>query len=96
MPKYIIEQISIHRTVHVVEADNEAEGLLIAEKADDNWQEWLGQQTLDVRPFSEEQKNYFKSKEKYFWEGFISVNEEGYIVYNYPNGEKRIESTKIK
>jgi hypothetical protein len=51
MPKYIVEQISIHRTVHVVEADNEAEGLLIAEKADDNWQEWLGQMKVDVNEY---------------------------------------------
>lgn len=94
--KYLVEVLSTFRNVYVVEADSEEDAVAVTPHVDDNWQEWLGQQTLDVRPFSEEQKNYFKSKEKYFWEGFISVNEEGYIVYNYPDGEKRIESTKIK
>ena len=39
---YILEQISMHRTVHVVEAETEAEALKIADNADDNWQEFMG------------------------------------------------------
>jgi hypothetical protein len=86
MPKYIVEQISVHRTVHVVEADNEAEGLLIAEKADDNWQEWLGQMKVDVNEYSDERIAYFKNKE-YFWEGVSKLDEDGYIGYIHPNGD---------
>ena len=40
--KYIVESVGMFRMVHVVECENEADALLIAEHADDNWQEHLG------------------------------------------------------
>ena len=42
--KYIVETIGLHRHVHVVEAENEAQAFQIAQVADPNWEEYLGQQ----------------------------------------------------
>ena len=94
--KYLVEVLSTFRNVYVIEAASEEEALKATEHCDDNWQEWLGYQKLDVRPFTDEQREYFKSKDNYFWEGYISVNEDGHIVYNYPDGTNRIETTKIR
>ena len=94
--KYLVEVLSTFRNVYVIEAASEEEALKVTEHCDDNWQEWLGYQKLDVRPFTDEQREYFKSKDNYFWEGYISVNEDGHIVYNYPDGTNRIENTKIR
>ena len=65
MKKFIIEQLSIHRTMHVVEAENETEALKLAEAADDNWQEWLGTVKVDVNEYTDERIAYFKNKDYY-------------------------------
>jgi hypothetical protein len=93
--KYLVEVLSTFRNVYVVEAENEEDALLVTENCDDNWQEWLGQQKLDVRPYTEEQKEYFKSKDKYFWEGHASLDENGHIVYHHPDGSHRVD-VKVK
>jgi hypothetical protein len=93
--KYLVEVLSTFRNVYVVEAENEEDALLVTENCDDNWQEWLGQQKLDVRPYTEEQRNYFKNKDKYFWEGHTSLDENGHIVYHYPDGSQRVD-VKVK
>lgn len=94
--KYFVEVLSTFRNVYVVEASSEEEAFAATEHCDDNWQEWLGHQKLDVRPYTDEQKEYFKSKDNYFWEGYTSVNEDGHIVYHYPDGGVKVESTKIR
>ena len=48
MPKFIVEQVSLHRNVYVVEAPTEAEARQVASVADDNWQSWLGHLDVDV------------------------------------------------
>jgi len=63
MTKYIVEQISIHRNVYVVEAENEVEAKKVASVADDNWQQWIGQLDVDVNEYSEERIAYFKHKD---------------------------------
>lgn len=93
--KYLVEVLSTFRNVYVVEADNEEDALLVTENCDDNWQEWLGQQKLDVRPYTEEQKEHFKSKDNYFWEGYSSLDENGHIVYHHPDGSQRVD-VKVK
>ncbi len=93
--KYLVEVLSTFRNVYVVEAENEDDALLVAENSDDNWQEWLGHQKLDVRPYTDEQKAYFKSKDNYFWEGHASLDENGHIVYHHPDGSQRVD-VKVK
>ena len=93
MPKYIVEQISIHRNVYVVEAPNETEARQIASVADDNWQAWLGQLDVDVNEYSDERISYFKSKD-YFWNGVSYKDADGFLAYIHPSGEK-IEAKEI-
>lgn len=96
MMKYLVEVLSTFRNVYVIEANSEEEAYAATEHCDDNWQEWLGHQKLDVRLYSDEQKEYFKSKDNYFWEGYTSVTEDGYIEYHHPDGSSRVETTKIR
>lgn len=81
--KYIVETIQVHRHVHVVEAENEEEALSVAEFADDNWQEYLGQLKVDVNEFSEEQIKLFREKD-FFWDGVSYKDENGIINYRHP------------
>jgi hypothetical protein len=94
MPKYIVEQISAFRNVHVVEAENEDEALAIAGQADDNWQEWLGSLKIDVTNYTDERISFFKDKD-YFWSGVSYKDADGYIGYIHPSGE-RVERKEIK
>ncbi len=87
MPKYIVEQMMIYRNVYVVEADNEALAVKVAEHADDNWQRFLGTVNVDINEYSEERIAYFRDKED-FWNGCSYVDAEGFIAYRYPNGDK--------
>ena len=84
MAKYIVETLQVHRHIHVVEADNEDEALSIAEYADDNWQEYLGQLKVDINEFTEEQLKVFREKE-FFWDGVSYRDENGVINYRHPN-----------
>jgi hypothetical protein len=93
MPKYIVEQISTFRNVHVVEAENEDEAVAIAEQADDNWQEWLGYLKIDVTDYSDERISFFKDRD-YFWGGVAYKDADGFIGYIHPNGE-RVERKEI-
>jgi hypothetical protein len=93
MPKFIVEQISVHRNVYVVEADTEAEARKVAAVADDNWQEWLGHLDVDVNEFSDERIAYFKDKD-YFWAGVSYKDADGYLAYIHPSGEK-VEAKQI-
>ena len=86
MPKYIVEQISIHRNVYVVEAPNETEARQIASVADDNWQAWLGHLDVDVNEYSDERISYFKGKD-YFWNGVSYKDADGFLAYIHPSGE---------
>ena len=86
MPKYIVEQVSLHRNVYVVEAENQDEAKKVAAVADDNWQEWLGQLDVDVNEYSEERIAYFKHKD-YFWAGTSYKDADGYLAYIHPSGE---------
>lgn len=93
MAKFIIEQVSLHRNVYVVEAENEAEARKVASVADDNWQAWLGQLDVDVNEYSPERIAYFKNK-NYFWDGVSYKDADGYLAYIHPSGEN-IEPKEI-
>lgn len=93
MPKFIIEQVSLHRNVYVVEAENEADARRVASVADDNWQSWLGHLDVDVNEYSDERIAYFKNKD-YFWDGVSYMDDDGYLAYIHPSGE-RIERKEI-
>jgi len=85
--KYIVETLNAFRNVHIVEAENEEEALNIASVADDNWQEFLGQMKIDCQEYTEEHMNIFRKKE-YFWNGVCTRDEDGYVAYIHPSGEK--------
>lgn len=82
--KYIVETISLHRHVHVVVAESEEKALSIANEADDNWQEYLGQVKVDISEFNEDQIKHFRDKQ-YFWDGVAFRDENGGIDYLRPN-----------
>lgn len=86
--KYIVETISSHKLVHVVEAESVEEAYRIAENADDNYQEHIGIMHYDVSPCTDERIEYYRSK-NYFWDGVTYINEHGYVAYRHPNGEER-------
>lgn len=86
MPKFIVEQVSLHRNVYVVEADTEAEARKVASVADDNWQSWLGHLDVDVSEYSDERIAYFKDKQ-YFWDGVSYKDADGFLAYIHPSGE---------
>ena len=93
MAKFIIEQVSLHRNVYVVEAETEAEARKVASVADDNWQAWLGHLDVDVNEYSDERIAYFKNKD-YFWDGVSYKDADGYLAYIHPSGEN-IEPKEI-
>jgi hypothetical protein len=94
MPKYIVEQLSCFRNVHVVEAESEQEAIAISEQADDNWQEWLGSLKIDITNYTDERISFFKDKD-YFWDGVSYKDADGYLGYIHPGGE-RVERKEIK
>jgi hypothetical protein len=81
--KYIVETISVHRCVHIVEAESEEVALKIAETADDNWQEFLGVLKIDINEFTEEQIAHFRKKQ-FFWDGVSYLDSNGVIQYKRP------------
>ena len=83
--KYIVETIGMFRQVHVVEAKDEDEAFKIAERADDNWQEFLGMTKLDINEYTEEQIAHYKKKE-FYWEGVSSFDENYQVIYHHPSG----------
>ena len=88
--KYIVETISTFRMCHVVEAESESDAKLIANDADDNFQEHIGIMQYDIQPYSEEAIAKFRSIENgYFWDGVAYIDEDGYIGYRHPDGTVR-------
>lgn len=80
--KYIVETIGIHRHIHVVEAENEKQAFEIAQIADPNWEEYLGQHRVSVEEFNEDRIQYFKNKQ-FYWDG-VSTLEDGEVAYIHP------------
>jgi hypothetical protein len=80
MPVYIVESLSAFRHVHVIEAENKDEAFKIADKADYNWEEYLGLLKIDVNEFTEEQIKVFKDK-PFFWSGVSYIDENGEVTY---------------
>jgi hypothetical protein len=80
MPVFIVETLSAYRHVHVVEADNKEDALVVADKADYNWEEYLGLLKIDVNEFTEEQIKVFKEK-PFFWSGVSYLDESGEATY---------------
>ena len=91
MPKYIVEQLSTFRNVHVIEAENEQEAIKISEHADDNWQDHLGVMKYSITEFTEQTLAPYKAM-KYFWDGVASLDADRNIKYVYPDGRVRISS----
>ena len=85
--KYIVETFSTFREIHVVEAENEEIAQKIAAGSDYNMSKWLGQQTAAIYPYSEEHVQRFRAEDQYFWDGVKSIDSEGYLTYQRPNGE---------
>jgi hypothetical protein len=83
MPKYIVESLSTFRHVHVIEADSKEKAFELADKAEYNWEEYLGLLKIDVSEYSEERIKIFKEKQ-FFWNGVSFVNEDGQIDYKHP------------
>lgn len=83
MPKYIVESLSTFRHVHVIEAESKDKAFEIADKAEYNWEEYLGLLKIDVTEYSEERIKTFKDK-PYFWNGVSYVDENGQIEYKQP------------
>jgi len=86
--KYIVETLSTFKLYHVVEAENEADAMLIAENADDNYQDWLGITKYDIEECTDTRLEKLKDK-NYFWNGISFINEEGCIAYKDMDGNIR-------
>jgi len=96
MKKYIVETVSMHRMVHIVEVEDEKDIRLLTQNADDNWQQHLGELQFDVTEYSEEKVARYREKQ-YFWDGVSFIDGDGFIKYKYPNGEIRdAHSVKVK
>ena len=80
MPKYIVESLSTFRHVHVIEAESKEKAFEIADKADYNWEEYLGILKIDINEYSEEQIKVFKDK-PFFWSGISYEDENGEVTY---------------
>lgn len=94
--KYIVETLSLFKLYHVVEAENEADAMLIAENADDNYQDWLGIIKCDIEECTDIRLEKLKGKE-YFFDGVSFINDEGFIAYKHADGNTRtIDSVKVK
>lgn len=80
--KYIVETIGMHRHVHVVEAESQDEAFKVAQLADPNWEEYLGQHKISVEEFNEDRIKYFKNKQ-FYWDG-VSKLADGEVAYIHP------------
>lgn len=85
--KFIVESLSTFYEIHVVEAESEEQAKEIAREADWNMSDWLGQTFIDVRDSTDSEIERFQQRDKYFFRGYTTMNEDGDIVYMHPNGE---------
>ena len=83
MARYIVETLSTFRHVHIIEAESKEKAFEIADKADYNWEEYLGLLKIDINEYTEEQAKVFKEK-PFFWSGVACINENGELDYIHP------------
>jgi len=86
--KYIVEMIQTFREVHVVEAENEEIAKEIALNSDYNMSKHLGNHVSSIYAYSDEHIERFKQEDQYFWAGVKSIDEEGWVCYQIPGGER--------
>jgi len=96
MKQYIVESISTFYEIHVVEAKNEEEAKEIAKQADYNLSEWLGQTVVNVRESTIYELNRFRQRDPHFFNGYSTIDKEGFLVYHHPTGEVMSTMTKVK
>lgn len=84
--KFIVESISTFYEIHVVEAESEEQAKEIAKETDWNMSEWIGQTFIDVRDHTEEEIDRFQKRDKYFFKGYATMDENGNIYYMHPDG----------
>jgi 1-aminocyclopropane-1-carboxylate deaminase/D-cysteine desulfhydrase-like pyridoxal-dependent ACC family enzyme len=81
MKKFIIETLQVFHETHVVEAESEEVARKIVEHSDYNTSKHIGQSILTVRNFSMTEIERLLNEDKYFFKGYASLDEEGYLVY---------------
>lgn len=86
MPKFIVETISTFHEARVIEADSIEEAKKIAEYSDWNTSFFVGQQVIDAFEYNSHDIARYKRRDKYFFEGTASVDENGYLIYLHPDG----------
>ena len=84
---FIVETVNTFSEVHVVEAENEEMAKKIAENSDYNASKWLGTQVSNVYHYDEREIPRLVKMDTNFFDGYATVDEEGYLYYKKMNGE---------
>ena len=84
---FVVETVNTFSEVHIVEAENEEMAKKIAENSDYNASKWLGTQVSNVYHYDEREIPRLVKMDTYFFDGYATVDEEGYLYYKKMNGE---------
>lgn len=85
--KFIVESIVTFYEMHVVEAETEEEAKKIAQQADYNASKFVGNQIVDVHKYKDEDLDRMNRIDSYVFDGYSSVDSDGYLEYYKSNGE---------
>lgn len=88
LKRFVVETTSNFHEVHVVYAKDEEEAKFIAQQADYNSSNWLGQQFIGVFDATNEKIAEYEARDEYFFRGASKIDEEGYLIYTNYDGKQ--------
>jgi hypothetical protein len=94
--KFFVETVLTFVEAHVVEATDEEQAKLIAQNADSSASKFLSQQVSMISDFQEHHIARLKQMDPYYFHGYATVDENGYLVYMKPDGTVNGNMPKTK
>ena len=95
--KFFVETVLTFVEAHVVEATDEHQAKLMVQEADASASKFLSQQVSLISDFQEHHIDRLKQMDPYYFAGYTTVDDRGYLVYMKPDGTPNgnMPSTKI-
>lgn len=94
--KFFVETVLTFVEAHVVEATDEHQAKMIVENADCSASKFLSQQVSLISDFQEHHVDRLKRMDPYYFGGYATVDETGYLVYMKSDGTVNGNMPKTK
>lgn len=96
--KYIVQTLVTFVEYHIVEANNEREAELIALDSDYNTSIHIGTKPLMINEVVDEKRDIanIRKKDPYFFQGYATIDDEGYLTYMKMDGTVNGNMPKTK